>query len=188
MAPKGGLGDIHPTKQLRTHRARASHATSPHPFTHNSPVQAPNRERFQGRARRCGPGSPARREGPEGRGHARGGSESGGPSWACRRGDEARPPFRPPRLQLLPGRGLEPSHSVHPGPHSFFLVPALRRQAAVLAAGRRSAPAPRCAPPIAGRALPKVGWGRIPPLTSSRHRDFVPLASAAEVGDAQLSG
>lgn len=72
MAPKGGLVGTYPTKQLRTHRARASHATSPHPFTHNSPVPAPNRERFQGRARRCRPGSPARREGPEGRGHARG--------------------------------------------------------------------------------------------------------------------
>ena len=167
MASKGGsVGHPgHPRKQLRTHRHRPHTRPSrpPSAFTHNSPVQAPGREHFQGRARRCGPGSPARRESPEGGGRVPGCSEFRGPHWARRRGgrsEGALPPGaapttsgpRPRRLPLSPPRAT-----------LFILKPC----AAPL--GRRCH---RVAEEQAGSTMrpakpggrpPKLGWGRIPP-------------------------
>lgn len=192
MASKGGSAGLpgHPTKATPHPLARAPRATSPPPsaFTHNSPVQAPGRERFQGRAWRCGPGSPTRRESPEGGSHAPGCSESRGPSRARRRGGRSEAPFRPPRPRPLPGRGLGASHSTRPGPHSFFLDPVPRRQAAVPTERPRSGPAPPRAPPsFAGGPRSSDGVG-FPQLTSSRRRNLLPLSSAAKAGAALASG
>lgn len=78
VAPRGG-------------REGPPHKASPPPpppsaFTHNCPVQAPGRERSQGRAWRGGPESPRRRQSTEGGSRAPGCSESRGPSRARRTG------------------------------------------------------------------------------------------------------
>lgn len=143
--------------------ARAPHATSPPPsaFTHNSRVQGPGCERLDGRARRCGPGSPAngrrrgRRESPPPRDPQAclDPPQSGGNYGALL--PAAVPTTSGPRPRYLPLRPLRAT--------LFLLVlrSALPGRSPHRGAGQRASSTMHPAKPSGWP--PKLGWGRIPP-------------------------
>lgn len=188
MASKGQSAGLsgYPTMQLRTHR-HGPRTRPRHPRP--SSLTTPQSRRRAASASRAGPSVAGLGLQPGERTLRAEAPLSAAPSPAGLTGYSAE---RTKRGRPSARRGLDHFRATASGPptipirgHSFE-IPALHRQAAVPTAGPGSAPASRCTPPSLAGDPPKLGWGWITALTSSRRRDLLPLSSA-EAGAALSS-